>query len=43
MQQIPNIVKIEGNDCNSLTVKVDSDASFCLNKKTKLKEKENNK
>ena len=27
MQQIPNIVKIEGNDCNSLTVEVASDAS----------------
>ena len=27
MQQIPNIVKIEDNDCNSLTVEVTSDAS----------------
>ena len=27
MQQIPNIVKIEDNDCNSLTVEVASDAS----------------
>ena len=27
MQQIPNLVKIEDNDCNSLTVEVDSVAS----------------
>ena len=27
MQQIPNTVKIEDNDCNSLTVEVGSDAS----------------
>ena len=27
MQQIPNIVKLEDNDCNSLTVEVSSDAS----------------
>ena len=26
MQQIPNILKIEDNDCNSLTVEVGSDA-----------------
>ena len=44
MQQIPNIVKIEDNDCNSLTVEVGSDASDeNINKKTNLKEKENNK
>ena len=27
MQQIPNLVKIEDNECNSLTVKVGSVAS----------------
>ena len=27
MQRIPNIVKIEDNDCNSLTVEVASEAS----------------
>ena len=27
MQQIQNIAKVEDNDCNSLTVEVDSDAS----------------
>ena len=27
MQQIPNIVKIEDKDCNSLTVEVGSDTS----------------
>ena len=44
MQQIPNIVKIEDNDCNSLTVEVGSDTSDeNINKKTNLKEKENNK
>ena len=45
MQQIPNIVKIEGNDYNSLAVEVGSDASHeNINKtKTNLKEKENNK
>ena len=26
MQQIPNILKMEDNDCNSLTVEVGSDA-----------------
>ena len=45
MQQIPNIVKIEGNDYNSLAVEVGFDASHeNINKtKTNLKEKENNK
>ena len=45
MQQIPNIVKIEDNDCNSLTVEVGFDASDKNIKKTKtnLNEKENNK
>ena len=45
MQQIPNIVKIEDNDCNSLTVEVDSDASdknIEKKMKTNLNEKENN-
>ena len=43
MQQILNIVKIEDNDFNSLTVEVGSDAYDENIKKTKLKEKENNK
>ena len=45
MQQIPNIVKIEDNDCNSLTVEVGFDASDknIKKKKTSLNEKENNK
>ena len=44
MQQIPNIVKNEDNDCNSLTVEVGSDTSDKnINKTTNLKEKENNK
>ena len=43
MQQIPSIVKIEGKDCKSLTVKVGSDASDENIKKlkTNLNEKEN--
>ena len=45
MQQIRNIVKIEGNDCNSKTVEVASDVSDESIKKLKanLNEKENNK
>ena len=45
MQQILNIVKIEDNDFNSLTVEVGSDAyDENIKKKTKtnLKEKQNN-
>ena len=40
MQQTPNIVKIEDDDCNQLTVEAASDENI---KKTNLKEKENNK
>ena len=43
MQQIPNIVKIEGNDCNSKTVEVASDVSDESIKKTEGKPKRKRK
>ena len=43
MQQIPNIVKIEDNDCNSLTVEVASDASDKNIKKNEDKPKRKRK
>ena len=41
MQQIPNIVKIEDNDCNSLTVEVGSDSSHENIKTTKMRKLQN--
>ena len=43
MQQIPNIVKIGDNDCNSLTVEVTSDASDKKIKKNDNKSKRKRK